>query len=131
MLKLSRRSLGRMALAAPAIAPVFGIGRARAAPTVKIGAIFPLSGNAGSAGQGLQKALGVGVDIVNNAHPDLKSLPLGPSAGLPGLGGAKVEVTFADHQGNPAVSQSDALRLITQDNPAFLLGLEDSPQPRH
>jgi len=126
MLKLSRRSLGRLALAAPAIAPAFSIGRALAAPAVKIGAIFPLSGNAGSAGQGLQKALGVGVDIVNNAHPDLKALPLGPSAGLPGLGGAKVEVTFADHQGNPAVSQSDALRLITQDKVIAMTGCYQS-----
>lgn len=126
MLTVSRRSLGQMALALPVAGSVFSIGRARAAATVKIGAIFPLSGNAASAGQALQKALEVGVDIVNNAHPDLKAIPVGPSAGLSGLGGAKVSVSFADQQGNPAVAQSDALRLITQDKVKALFGCYQS-----
>jgi branched-chain amino acid transport system substrate-binding protein len=126
MLQISRRSLGRIALTLPMAGSVFGGGRAHAASTVKIGAIYPLSGNAGSAGQALQKAIEVGANIVNNAHPDLAALPLGPSAGLPGLGGAKVQVTFADQQGNPAVAQSDALRLITQDRVAALVGCYQS-----
>jgi branched-chain amino acid transport system substrate-binding protein len=126
MLTVSRRSLGRMALALPVAGSAFNIGRGRAATTVKIGAIFPLSGNAASAGQGLKEALEVGTDIVNNAHPDLAALPLGPSAGLPGLGGATVTVTFADQQGNPAVAQSDALRLITQDKVNALFGCYQS-----
>ena len=35
--------------------------------------------------------------------------------GFPGLGGAKLELTFIDHQGNPSVAQQQALRLINQD----------------
>ncbi len=126
MLQISRRSLGRLALALPAAGSVSGSGRAHAAAPVKIGAIYPLSGNAGSAGQALQKAIEVGVDIVNNAHPDLSALPLGPTAGLPNLGGAKVQVNFADQQGNPAMAQSDALRLITQDRVTALVGCYQS-----
>ena len=41
-------------------------------------------------------------------------------AGLKGLGGAKVEVVFADNQGSPATGQNQALRLITD-------GMAESP----
>ena len=53
-------------------------------------------------------------DIVNNAYPELKGLPLGATAGLPNLGGAKIEIDEADHQGNPQVGQEQTLRLITR-----------------
>src|SRR5262245_38816218 len=52
-----------------------------AADTVKIGVIYPLTGNAASAGQSAKDAIELGVEIVNNAHPELKDLPLGPTAG--------------------------------------------------
>ena len=126
MLTISRRCLGRMALTLPVASSAAGVRHAAAASTVRIGAIYPLSGNSASAGQASQKAIQVGVDIVNNAHPDLASLPLGPAAGLPNLGGATVQVIFADQQGNPSVAQSDALRLITQDRVNALLGYYQS-----
>src|SRR2546422_6426075 len=49
---------------------------------------------------------------VNNAHPELANLPLAAAAGLPNLGGGRIELVFADHQGNPSVAQQQALRLI-------------------
>src|SRR5579884_2365182 len=94
----------------------------RAAETVKIGVIYPLTGNAASAGQSARDAVHLGVEIVNTAHPELKDLPLGASAGLPNLGGAKIELDEADHQGNPQVGQQQTLRLITQDHVAAMLG---------
>jgi len=54
-----------------------------AAETVKIGVIYPLTGNAASAGQSAKDAINLGVEIVNTAHPDLKALPLGATAGSP------------------------------------------------
>src|SRR6202008_633282 len=54
------------------------------------------------------------------------SLPLAESAGLPGLGGAKLELVFADHQGNPSVAQNQALRLVTQDRVHVLFGAYQS-----
>src|SRR6476660_2197038 len=66
--------------------------------TVKIGAIFPLSGNAASAGVHAKAAIETAVEIINNAHPELGNFPLAKNAGLAGLGGAKVEVIFADNQ---------------------------------
>jgi branched-chain amino acid transport system substrate-binding protein len=93
-----------------------------AADTVKIGAIYPLTGNSASAGQSQKDALHLAVDIVNNAYPELKGLPLGATAGLPNLGGAKIELDEADHQGNPQVGQQQTLRLITEDHVAAVIG---------
>jgi branched-chain amino acid transport system substrate-binding protein len=95
---------------------------AYAAGPVKIGVIYPLTGNAASAGQSARDAVHLGVDIINDAHPELKNLPLAATAGLPGLGGAKLELDEADHQGNPQVGQQQTLRLITQDHVAAMLG---------
>jgi branched-chain amino acid transport system substrate-binding protein len=95
---------------------------ADAAETVKIGVIYPLTGNAASAGQSAKDAINLGAEIVNAVHPELKALPLGASAGLPNLGGAKIELDEADHQGNPQVGQQQTLRLITQDHVVAMLG---------
>jgi branched-chain amino acid transport system substrate-binding protein len=95
---------------------------AYAAGPVKIGVIYPLTGNAASAGQSARDAVHLGADIVNTAHPELKNLPLAATAGLPNLGGAKIELDEADHQGNPQVGQQQTLRLITQDHVAAMLG---------
>ena len=92
------------------------------AADVKIGAIYPLTGNAASAGQSARDALNLAVEIVNTAHPDLKNLPLGATAGLPNLGGAKIVIDGADHQGNPQVGQQQTLRLITQDHVVAMIG---------
>jgi len=101
---------------------VLAISPARAAESVKIGVIYPLTGNAASAGQSAKDAVNLGAEIVNTAHPDLKALPLGATAGLPNLGGAKIELDEADHQGNPQVGQQQTLRLITQDHVVAMLG---------
>jgi branched-chain amino acid transport system substrate-binding protein len=94
--------------------------------TVKIGGIYPLSGNAASAGVHGKAAIETAVDIINNAHPELGNLPLTKNAGLAGLGGAKVEVVFADNQGSPAVGQNQALRLITEEKVVALSGAYQS-----
>src|SRR5437868_6587461 len=94
---------------------------AYAADPEKIGVIYPLTGNAASAGQSAKDAIELGAEIVNSAHPELPDLPLGASAGLPKLGGAKLELVSADHQGNPQVGQSQTLRLITQDKVVAML----------
>ena len=94
--------------------------------TVKIGAIFPLSGGAASAGVHAKAAIETAMDIINNAHPELGNFPLAKNAGLAGLGGAKVEVVFADNQGSPATGQNQALRLITEEKVVALTGAYQS-----
>ena len=116
--------LGLLSAAAMSVA-LAGVASAQD-KTVKIGVIQPLSGNAASAGVHGKAAIETAVDIINNAHPELGNLPLAKNAGLAGLGGAKVEVVFADNQGSPAVGQNQALRLITEEKVVALNGAYQS-----
>jgi branched-chain amino acid transport system substrate-binding protein len=94
--------------------------------TVKIGAVFPMSGNAASIGVHVKQAFDVALDIINNPHPELGDFPLAKNSGLAGLGGAKVEIVYADNQGSPATGQNQALRLITEDKVVALTGAYQS-----
>jgi branched-chain amino acid transport system substrate-binding protein len=125
MKQLSRRSV-LAATGAATVSLAAGVSPVRAADPVKVGILFPLTGNAAAAGQASKAALEVAADIVNNAHPELASIPLAKDAGIPGLGGAKLELVFIDHQGNPAVAQQQALRLINQDKVNVLFGAYQS-----
>src|SRR5437016_7110703 len=106
-----------------AIALALATTGAAAQESVKIGALYPLSGNAASAGGQTKAAVELAVEIINGQHPDVKGMP---GAGLPGLKGGKIEVIFADHQGNPSTGQSQALRLIQQEKVAALIGAYQS-----
>ncbi|MDE2583424.1 MAG: ABC transporter substrate-binding protein [Rhodospirillales bacterium] len=114
----------RGVLAIPALAALPAA--AEAAGTVRIGYIEPLTGNAAAAGQSIKAAAMLAVDIINTPHPDLAPMPLAAGAGLTRLGGAKVDVVWADNQGSPSVGQSDAIRLITQDRVVALCGAYQS-----
>ncbi|MDY0020155.1 MAG: ABC transporter substrate-binding protein [Anaerolineae bacterium] len=86
---------------------------APAVESVKIGAILPLTGGAAATGVKLQAAMEVAQEIINGEHPEI-AIPLAETAGLPNLGGAKLEITFADHQGNPEIAKTEAERLIDE-----------------
>ena len=122
---ITRRDAARLGLLLPAAVLLPRAAGAADGP-VKIGCPYPLSGNAASAGQSSKAAIEVAVDIINNAHPELATLPLAANAGLKGLGGRKVEAVFADHQGNPATAQSETLRLINQEHVAAVAGCYQS-----
>ena len=116
-------------LSAAAVAAAALLGAAfpaNAAGTVKIGIIWPLTGNAAAAGQASKAAAEVAADIVNNAHPEFGDFPLAKGAGLPNMGGAKLELIFVDHQGNPSLAQQLATRLVTQDKVDVLMGAYQS-----
>lgn len=119
---VSRRSV----LVVPALALASGAlasgALAQDAPPVKIGGLMPLTGNAASAGNSGKAALELAVELINDPHPDLAPMPLMATAGLPGLGGRKVQLVLADQQGNPSVGQNQALRLITQEKVVALYG---------
>jgi branched-chain amino acid transport system substrate-binding protein len=116
-----------LSAAAVAAAALFGAAfPANAAGTVKIGIIWPLTGNAAAAGQASKAAAEVAADIVNNAHPEFGDFPLAKGAGLPNMGGAKLELIFVDHQGNPSLAQQLATRLVTQDKVDVLMGAYQS-----
>jgi len=92
-------------------------------PPVKIGVLYPLTGNAASAGTHAKLASELGADIVNNGDPELaKLMPIAKGGGLSGLKGAKIEIVAADNQGTPAAGQNQTLRLITQEKVVAMIG---------
>ena len=81
--------------------------------TVKIGLMVSLTGFGVQAGEECQALAHVFEEIINNEHPEL-NLPLAAEAGLPGLGGAKVEFVIGD-QSSTDIAQAEAERLITEE----------------
>ena len=94
--------------------------------TIRIGAIYPLSGALASTGSELKQAIELAVEVINSPHPELKDIPLAAGAGLPRLSNAKIEVVFADSQGKPEVGQAEAQRLIDQEHVVALIGAYQS-----
>jgi branched-chain amino acid transport system substrate-binding protein len=94
--------------------------------TVRIGALYPLTGALASTGAEIKAAIELAVEIVNNPHPELGDIPLAAGSGLPKLGGAKIEVVFGDTQGKPEVGLADAQRLIEREKVVALTGAYQS-----
>jgi len=93
--------------------------RAQQPSEVVIGATYQMSGASAQVGVDAQHAFNTALDIINNSH-DL-DLPLAKGAGLQGLGGAKVRLVIADHQGDPQKGRAEAERLITQEKVTALI----------
>ncbi len=92
------------------------------AEDVKVGAVYPLSGNAANAGKSTLDAVNLAVELVNGSYPELAALPSVGKGGLSNLGGAKIQLLSADHQGKPEEGQSQTLRLITQEHVVAMIG---------
>ena len=106
---------------------VFGVaGAATAQQTVKIGAIFPLSGNAASAGSFSKAAIEIAVDIINNDYPELATFRWQGRRASRASAAPRSRWCFADNQGSPAAGQNQALRLITEEKVVALTGAYQS-----
>ena len=70
--------------------------------TIKIGVIYPLTGGAAAAGRELRAGAELAAEIANNAMADI-NMSMAKSAGINSLGGAKIELIFKDHEGNPTL----------------------------
>jgi branched-chain amino acid transport system substrate-binding protein len=116
-MNITRRNVLLGATSIAALAP-FGA-RAQASEVV-IGVLYPLSGANAQIGVDAQHAYATAADVINNKH-DL-DVPLARDTGLPGLGGAKVRLVFADHQGDPQKGRAEAERLITQEKVSAVIG---------
>ncbi len=87
---------------------------------VKIGALYPLSGQVAKSGEDTLNGHRLAVDIVNGQY-DLP-LPLAKTEGLPRLGGARIKLIASDHQGSPEIGAAEAERLISREKVAALIG---------
>src|SRR4051794_35472 len=114
---ITRRNVLLGTAAAAAFAPIAA--RAQTSEVV-IGVLYPLSGANAQIGVDAQHAFGTAADIINNKYDF--DLPLAKDIGLPGLGGARVRLVFADHQGDPQKGRAEAERLITQEKVCAVIG---------
>jgi len=110
----------RLAYLVAAMLLAVGIGSARAAEDVVIGALYPMTGPNAQVGNDAKAAMETAAEIVNGKH-DVPML-LGKGGGLDRLGGAKIRLIFADHQGDPQKARAEAERLITQEHVVALIG---------
>jgi branched-chain amino acid transport system substrate-binding protein len=114
---ISRRDVMIGGAAVAALLPI----AARAQTTeVVIGLLFPLSGASAQIGVDARAAFETAADIINKKY-DL-DLAMAKGEGLPGLGGAKIKLIFADHQSDPQKGRAEAERLITQEKVCAIIG---------
>src|SRR3984957_12215509 len=103
---ISRRKILLGASTSAALLQV--VARAQTSEVV-IGLIYPLSGASAQIGVDAQKAFETAAEIINKNFDF--DMPLARGEGLPGLGGAKVRLVFADHQADPQKGRAEAERL--------------------
>src|SRR3978361_2391192 len=109
-MNITRRNVLLGATAAAALAPIAS--RAQTSEVV-IGVIYPLSGASAQIGVDAQKSYETAAEIINKSYDF--DLPLARGEGLPGLGGAKVRLVFADHQADPQKGSAQTERLVTEE----------------
>lgn len=114
-------SIRSFAVIALAFASLTGSDGAQAQQKVQIGALYPLSGQVAKSGEDTLNAIRLAADIINNKTNGI-DLPFASTEGLPRLGGAKIEIIAADHQGSPEIGQAEAERLIEQQKVVALIG---------
>ncbi len=91
-----------------------------AAKEIRIGVIYPLSGNFAAAGRQLRAGAELAAEIAN------KSMNLGmtmaKNQGIQSMGGAKITLIFKDHEANPTLGADLAKKLILDDKVDGLMG---------
>ena len=114
-----------MVLAVFALALALGAGPTPAQEKViKIGAVYPLTGNLAATGMDCKRGVDLAVQIINGKY-DL-DMPFAKTEGIPNLGGAKLQIIYADTKGDPKNGLAEAERLITQEKVVALIGAYQS-----
>ncbi len=90
---------------------------------IKIGVLFPLTGPAAVSGQNCVNSVLAAADVINKKNTDINA-PLAAQEGI--LGGYKIEIVKADHQGKPDVAKSEAERLYNQEKVFAVIGCYNS-----
>ena len=90
-------------------------GSADAQEKVKIGVVLPLSGQFALGGQNVKRGYDLAVEDINKA------------GGVKALGGAQIELVYADNQGRQEVAIGETERLIQQERVVAIMGSWHSP----
>jgi len=83
----------------------------KAGASVRIGAIYPLTGGVAPIGLNIRKGIEFAVDEINGKN---------------GINGKKIEIVWGDSTGDPKVGMAEAERLITKENVDVILGAYQS-----
>ena len=92
-----------------------------AADTIKIGALYPLTGGSAAEGRELRAGAELAAEIANKVF-DKISMNMAKNGGIKSLKGAKVELVFKDHEGNPTLGADLAKKLILDDKVVGIVG---------
>jgi branched-chain amino acid transport system substrate-binding protein len=101
-----------LAIAAGAVGSMDG---ALAQNKVKVGVVVPLSGPFALGGQNVKRGYDLAVEDINAA------------GGIKALGGAQIELVYADNQGKQDVAIGETERLIQQEKVSAIMGSWHSP----
>jgi branched-chain amino acid transport system substrate-binding protein len=113
-LSLVLTACGGTAPVAPAATEAPAASGASSGNVIKVGALYPLTGDLAKLGEENKNGLQLAIDEVNAA------------GGIKSLGGAKIELVWGDSQGKPEVGISEVTRLAQQDNVAAIIGAYQS-----
>jgi branched-chain amino acid transport system substrate-binding protein len=83
-------------------------------PVIKIGALFPLTGDLASEGQSALKGMRLAVEEVNAA------------GGIVSLGGARLTLAESDSKGDAATADTEVARLVQKEGVAAIVGTGQS-----
>jgi branched-chain amino acid transport system substrate-binding protein len=92
-----------------------------AAETIKIGVLYPLTGGAAAEGRELRAGAELAAEIANSSIPEIK-MDMAKRVGIASMGGAKIELIFKDHEGNPTLGADQAKKLIQDDKVIGIMG---------
>jgi len=92
--------------------------------SIKVGAVYPLTGSLALAGDNARNGILFAVDIINNEYG--LDLPFARSKGISSLNNARLEIVISDSQGNPEIGKSAAESLITDEEVVAIIGCYQS-----
>ena len=84
---------------------------------IRIGALYPLSGDNAAVGQSIRNSLEFYVGLVNN-----QDIPVPCELKVPCFDGEKVRLIWADTKGDPIVAVSEAKRLVEEEGATSIIG---------
>src|ERR1700749_4722412 len=111
-------------LGAAATAAMMPLAARADTPDVAIGIVYPFSGSSAQIGVDAKNAFETAADIINKNYDF--DLPLARGEGLPGLGGAKVRLVYADHQADPQKGRRGNQGRSTPDEGCCVIGTYQS-----
>ena len=87
---------------------------------IRIGVIYPLSGNFAAVGRQIRAGTELAAEIANNVM-DLE-MTMAKNKGIKSMGGARIKLIYKDHEANPTLGADLAKKLILDDKVHGLMG---------